>query len=52
MENSIKVLEKEVKDIQELIKTNMVKCGNYPSKLEFLIGEHLTAITHLKSVGK
>lgn len=52
MENSIKVLEKEVKELQELIKINMVKCGNYLSQLELLIGEHLTAISHLKSVGK
>ena len=52
MENSIKLLEKELKELQELIKANMVKCGNYPSQLELLIGEHLTAIAHLKSVGK
>ena len=50
MENSIKLLEQEVKEIQVLIKTSMTKCGDYPQKLELLIGEHLTAIDKLKNV--
>ena len=51
MENSIKLLEHEVKEIQVLIKTSINKYGNYPQQLELLIGEHLTAIYKLKSVG-
>lgn len=50
MDNSIKILEQEVKDLQNLIKTNMIKCGNYPQQIELLIGEHLTAIEKLKHV--
>ena len=49
MKNSIKLLEKEVKEIQILMKKNMIKCGTYPEKLSLLIGEHLTAIDKLKS---
>ena len=47
MENSIKILEQEIQELQGLIKANMTKCGNYPQQLALLIGEHLTAIDKL-----
>lgn len=48
MENSIKILEKEIKRIQAIIKKAMLSKGDFDRKLELLIGEHYTAIKKLE----